>query len=97
MPRHNAFPREFRERAFKLAPSSSVANEKTVKELWASSMKLSNWVRQARIDSGEVSGVSSEDRDEVVRLRREDRRLEMEAEILKRAAAFCSKDNVLPK
>jgi transposase-like protein len=67
------------------------------KELGVSSTTLSNWVRQSRVDSGESSGVSTLDREEVVRLRRENRRLEMENEILKRAAAFFARENVLPK
>lgn len=58
---------------------------------------LQNWMRQADIDDGSRTGVPSADKDEVAALRRENRRLEMENEILKRAAAYFARENVLPK
>ncbi len=58
---------------------------------------LQRWVRQAEVDSGEKPGVSTDDKAELARLRREVRKLEMENEILKRAAAYFAKENVLPK
>ena len=45
---------------------------------------LGNWVRQARIDRGERAGVSSSERQELVELRRENARLRMERDLLKR-------------
>jgi transposase-like protein len=71
--------------------------EALAKQLGISSTTLANWVKQARIDAGVRPGVASGEREEVVRLRRENRRLEMENEILKRAAAFFARENVLPK
>lgn len=97
MAKVKAFPPEFRQRAVELYRMSGRSIEVVAKELGVSSTTLSNWVRQSRIDSGESSGVSTVDREEVVRLRRENRRLEMENEILKRAAAFFARENVLPK
>ncbi len=97
MPNHNAYPREFRERAIELARSSGTSIERLAKDLGVSSTTLANWVRQAQVDSGERVGLTSDDREELVRLRRENRRLEMENEILKRAAAFFARENVLPK
>jgi transposase-like protein len=52
---------------------------------------------QDDIDSGRKEGLSTADREELVRLRRENRRLEMEIEILKRASAYFARENVLPK
>lgn len=95
--RNQAYPVEFRQRAVDLYRSGGKSVDAVAKELGVSSTTLANWVKQARIDAGEVSGVASEDREEVVRLRRENRRLEMENEILKRAAAFFARENVLPK
>ncbi len=54
---------------------------------------LGNWVRQARVDRGERAGVSTEDRTEVVRLRRENTQLRMERDLLKRATAFWVKES----
>ena len=57
---------------------------------------LRRWMRQADIDDGVKDGLTSAEQEEVVRLRRTNRRLEMENEILRRAAAYFAKD-ALPK
>ena len=54
------------------------------------------WMRQADIDDGVKDGLTTAEQAEVVRLRRENRRLEMEVEILRRATAYFAKD-VAPK
>ena len=54
------------------------------------------WVRQADIDDGVVDGQTSAEQNELVQLRREKRRLEMENEILRRAAAYFAAGS-LPK
>jgi transposase len=46
------------------------------------------WVRQADTDDGVVDGQTSSEQNELVQLRRDKRRLEMETEILRRAAAY---------
>jgi transposase len=52
---------------------------------------------QADVDDGKREGLSSDDRRELTKLRRENRVLAMENEILKRAAAYFAKENMLPK
>jgi transposase len=96
MPR-NGYPPEFRERAIELVRISGRPLAQIAKELGVSSTGLQRWVNQAKVDSGERPGVSTDDHGELVRLRRDVRRLEMENEILKRAAAYFAKENVLPK
>jgi transposase len=50
------------------------------------------WVEQAEIDSGQRDGLSSGDRQELQELRRENRRLQSDVDLLKRAMAFFAKE-----
>lgn len=50
------------------------------------------WVKQADIDDGQRPGLTSAERDELAQLRRENRRLREDVEILKRATAFFAKE-----
>ena len=90
-------PPEFRRRAVDLArqPGASVAQ--VAKDLGISESGLRRWMAQDDIDSGRKEGLSTSEREELVRLRRENRRQQMEIEILKRASAYFAQENVLPK
>jgi transposase-like protein len=58
---------------------------------------LRNWLAQADIDeSGSETRLTSADKKELAALRRDKRRLELEVDILKRAAAYFARENVLP-
>jgi transposase len=50
------------------------------------------WVKQAEVDAGERAGVTSDEREELTALRRENRRLRDDVEILERATAFFAKE-----
>ena len=67
------------------------------KDLGISESCLRNWVQQADIDEGRREGLTTAERDELTKLRREVRVLKMERDILCRAAAFFATENVLPK
>jgi transposase len=49
---------------------------------------LGNWVKQARIDRGEKEGLTTSERAELAELRKENARLRMERDLLKRSVAF---------
>jgi transposase len=90
-------PPEFRRRAIDLArqPGASVAQ--VAKDLGISESGLRRWMSIDDVDAGRKEGLSSDERAELVRLRRENRVQAMEIEILKRASAYFAKENVLPK
>lgn len=74
-------------------PISTIA-----KELSISESCLRNWMAQADADDGATdSRLSSADKRELAELRKEKRRLEVENEILKRAATYFARENLLPK
>lgn len=90
-------PAEFRKRAVDLAREGSKPIVQVARELGISESGLRRWMAQAEVDEGKREGLSSSDRAELVRLRRENRVLAMENEILKRAAAYFARENILPK
>lgn len=91
------YPEEFRRRAVELVRQRERPITQIAAELGVAQSALHRWLRQAAVDDGEREGLSTAERSELVRLRRENRTLEMENEILKRAAAFFARENVLPK
>lgn len=95
MPRPH--PPEFRQRAVELARLRDKPVAEIAKDLGISDSCLRNWMAQADVDEGRREGLSSGERDELVELRREARTLRLENEILKRAAAYFARENVLPK
>jgi transposase len=94
MPRTRpGYPPEFRREAVELVRSSGRPIPQIADELGVSPQSLRNWVRQGQLDSGERrDGLTSDEREELRRLRRENKRLEQEREILKRAAAFFARE-----
>jgi transposase-like protein len=95
MPRPH--PPEFRQRAIELVRLRDKPVAQIAKELGISDSCLRNWVKQADVDDGHKPGMSSDERAELVALRRKNRVLELEVEILKRASAYFARENVLPK
>lgn len=92
-----AHPPEFRRRAIELARERSKPLAELAKDLRISESCLRNWLTQAEADdSGSETRLTSAEKKELAQLRRDKRRLEMENEILKRAAAYFARENILP-
>ena len=88
---------EFRRRAVELARLREKPIAQIAKDLGIAESGLRRWMAQADIDEGKKEGLTSDERAELVQLRRDKRVLEMEVEILKRASAYFARENVLPK
>ena len=97
MPRPH--PPEFRQRAIALARLGDKPFPILAKELGISESCLRNWVAQAKIDEngGSDGRLTSAEKKELAQLRRKNKQLALENEILKRAAAYFARENVLPK
>ncbi len=90
------YPRELRERAVRLVAEHRDEYETEYAAIRSTAAKLGigsaeslrKWVRQAEVDGGQRSGVSSEESAEIRRLKRENAELRRANEILKAASAF---------
>lgn len=90
------FPPEFKRDVVRVARRGDLTRAEVAADFDISIESVNRWMRQADIDDGVKDGLTTAEQQEVVRLRRENRRLEMENEILRRAAAYFAKDQ-LPK
>ena len=92
MPR--AHPPEFRQRAVELARLRAKPVARIAEDLGIAESCLRNWMKQADVDEGARAGLNTDERAELVRLRRELRVAKMEVEILKRASAYFAKETL---
>ncbi len=95
MPRtRNPYPAEFREQIVALARNGRSAEE-LAREFEPCAATIHGWLKQAERDVGDRrDGLTSEERDELRRLRRENRRLRQERDILAKAAAWFAQSDV---
>jgi transposase len=92
MPRHPYTP-EFKAEAVRLATAGDQSVAKTARDLGVGIDSLHAWIKQAQLDAGtRHDGLTTEEKEELTRLRREVRTLREEREILKKAAAFFAKE-----
>jgi transposase-like protein len=90
------YPEAFRREAIELVRASRKSIAQVARELGTSSETLRLWVRQAEIDAGrgQPGELTTSEREDLARLRRQVRTLELEREILKKAAAFFAKETL---
>ena len=87
-----AYPEQFRREAIELLRAGRSPRE-LAESLGVSQQTLRNWRRQDQVDRHERDdGLTSDEREELRRLRRENARLTQERDLLKRAAAFFAKE-----
>ena len=93
-PRRN-FTDEFKAGAVSLVLDKGKKISRVAKDLDLTPSSLGKWVEQARADLGKSTRgtLTTEEKEELSRLRKENRELRLEREILKKAAAFFAKEN----
>lgn len=80
------YPPEFRREAVRLVRSSGRRVSEAARELGVSAESMRKWVKQTEIDAGEREGPTTAEREELRRLRRENRVLKQEKEVLRKVA-----------
>ena len=89
---HHPYTPEYRRRLVELARSGRTP-ESLAKQFEPSAQAIRNWVRQGDLDEGRrTDGLTTEEREELARLRRENKVLREEREILKKAAAWFARE-----
>ena len=86
------YPPEFKREAVHLYRSSEKSIPKMAEELGIASESLRRWVRQHKVDGGEREGLTTDEREELSKLRRENKVLRQEREFLKKAAVFFARE-----
>jgi transposase len=97
-PRRNRrqFTAEFKRDAVELVRTTGRPIAEIARELGIYDSTLGNWVRQDRIDRGAQDGLSTDDRARLRELERENTKLRMERDLLKRTVAFWVKETSTP-
>ncbi len=90
------YPPEFKRDVVLVARRGDLSVPEVASDFGVSEESVRRWMRQADVDDGIRDGQTTSEQAEIVRLRREKRRLEMENEILRRAAAYFAA-STLPK
>ena len=90
--KRRTYPVEFRQQMVELVRAGRMPEE-LAREFEPSAQAIRNWVRQAERDAGQrQDGLTSQEREELRRLRRENRQLKLEREILSKAAAWFARE-----
>ena len=93
MPRsHPPYPQEFKAEAVRLYRTSGRSLQEVAVDLGMTANSLREWVRRAEVEDGSGEGLTQDERVELSRLRRENKILKEEREILRKATAFFVKE-----
>jgi transposase len=87
------YPPEFRREAVELVRFSGRPLREIAEGLGVTDQSLRNWVKQAEVDAGRAAGLTGDEKVELRELRRRVRILEMERDVLKKAAAFFARES----
>ncbi|MFG1755704.1 transposase [Streptosporangium sandarakinum] len=87
-----SFTREFKAEIVELCQRGDRSIDQVAKDFDLTGTAVRDWIRQAEIDTGRRDGLASSEREELAALRRENRRLREDVDILKRATAFFAKE-----
>ena len=93
MPSTPPYSLEFRREAVRLLRTSGRSVPQLAEELGCSPQSLRNWSRQVDVDEGKADGLTSDECEELRRLRGEVRTLTEEREIVRKAAAFFARQD----
>ena len=91
--RRNRYPREYRRDVCALVIDQGRSVSDVSKELGLIEQTVYNWLRQERVDRGEKEGLTTSEREELSALRRENRQLRQERDLLKKATVFWIKES----
>ena len=92
---HAPYPQEYRQQILELARTGRSAEE-LAKEFEPTAQCIRNWIKQDERERGKrQDGLTNEERAELVRLRRENKQLKLEREILAKAAAWFARETDL--
>jgi transposase len=91
------YPEEFRRDVVAVARRGEASLEQIAKDFGVSANSITNWLKKADIDEGVKPGVTTAEAVEIRELKRRNRLLEQEAEVMRRALAFFASREVGPK
>jgi len=89
---HQPYPQEFRQQILELVRAGRSPDE-LAQEFEPTAQTIRNWIKQAELDNGQrQDGLSSAEKAEMARLRKENKQLRLEREILSKAAAWFARE-----